>query len=46
VIPSDKKWYRDLAVSEIVADTLEEMDPKLPRVKLDEKRLRARLLAS
>ena len=46
VIPADNKWYRDLAVSEIVADTLEEMDPKLPRVKLDVKGLRTRLLAS
>jgi PPK2 family polyphosphate:nucleotide phosphotransferase len=46
VIPADNKWYRDLAVSEIVAETLEEMDPKLPRVKLDVKRLRSRLIAS
>ena len=43
VIPSDRKWYRDLAVSEIVLDTLEQMDPRLPKAKLDLKRLRARL---
>jgi PPK2 family polyphosphate:nucleotide phosphotransferase len=43
VIPADHKWYRDLAVSEIVADTLEEMDPKPGRVRLDVARLCARL---
>jgi PPK2 family polyphosphate:nucleotide phosphotransferase len=43
VIPSDRKWYRDLAVSEIVVDALEQMNPQLPKVKLDLKRLRARL---
>jgi polyphosphate kinase 2 (PPK2 family) len=43
VIPSDRKWYRDLAVSEIVVDALEQMNPRLPKVKLDLKRLRARL---
>ena len=45
-VPADHKWYRDLAVSEIVADTLEEMRPEMPRVKLDVKRLRARLKSS
>jgi polyphosphate kinase 2 (PPK2 family) len=43
VIPSDRKWYRDLAVSEIVVDTLEQMNPQLPKAKLELKRLRARL---
>jgi PPK2 family polyphosphate:nucleotide phosphotransferase len=43
VIPADRKWYRDLAVSEIVADTLDEMNPKVPRTKLNVKRLSARL---
>ena len=43
IIPADHKWYRDLAVSEIIAETLEEMDPKVPRVALNVKRLRARL---
>ena len=44
VIPADRKWYRDLAVSEIVADVLDKMDPKLPKAKLDVKGLRARLM--
>jgi len=43
VIPSDRKWYRDLAVSEIVVHTLEQMNPQLPKAKLELKRLRARL---
>ncbi|MBI3745817.1 MAG: hypothetical protein HY264_04715 [Chloroflexi bacterium] len=30
VIPSDHNWFRNLAVAEIVADTLEEMDPQYP----------------
>jgi polyphosphate kinase 2 (PPK2 family) len=35
VIPSDHKWFRNLAISEIVADTLEDMDLKLPPTKVD-----------
>ena len=43
IVPADHKWYRDLAVSEIIAEALEEMDPKVPTVTLNVKRLRARL---
>ena len=35
VIPSDHKWFRNLAISEIVADTLEDMDLKLPPTQVD-----------
>lgn len=35
VIPSNHKWFRNLAISAIVADTLEEMDLKLPPVEVD-----------
>ncbi|MFZ0886838.1 MAG: polyphosphate kinase 2 family protein [Candidatus Binataceae bacterium] len=35
VIPSDHKWFRNLAVSEILADTLEEMGLKLPPAQVD-----------
>jgi hypothetical protein len=35
VIPSDHKWFRDLAISEILADTLEAMDLKLPPAQVD-----------
>lgn len=30
VIPADKKWFRDLAIADIVADTLADMDPQYP----------------
>ncbi len=30
VIPANRKWFRNLAVSEILADTLEELDPHYP----------------
>jgi PPK2 family polyphosphate:nucleotide phosphotransferase len=35
VIPSDRKWFRNLAVSEIVAEALEAMDPKIPPADFD-----------
>jgi PPK2 family polyphosphate:nucleotide phosphotransferase len=30
VIPSDRKWFRDLAIADIVADALEALDPQYP----------------
>jgi PPK2 family polyphosphate:nucleotide phosphotransferase len=30
VIPADRKWFRDLAIADIVADTLDDMDPQYP----------------
>ena len=30
VIPSNKKWFRNLAVTDILADTLDELDPRYP----------------
>lgn len=35
VIPSDKKWARDAAVASIVRSTLEDMDPRYPKVAWD-----------
>lgn len=35
VIPSDHKWFRNLAISEILADTLEDMELKLPPAQVD-----------
>jgi PPK2 family polyphosphate:nucleotide phosphotransferase len=35
VIPSNHKWFRNLAISEIVADTLKDMDLKLPPPQVD-----------
>ena len=37
VIPANKKWYRNLAVSEIITETMEAMDLKYPEGDLDAK---------
>ena len=46
VIPANRKWYRDVAVSDIIVETLAEMNPHPKAVKLDVKSLRARLARS
>jgi PPK2 family polyphosphate:nucleotide phosphotransferase len=43
VVPSDDKDYRNWAISELLRETLEELDPKYPRPELDVESLRARL---
>ncbi|MBO7704011.1 MAG: hypothetical protein J6S26_06180 [Solobacterium sp.] len=35
VVPADHKWYMRYVVSEIILDTLKEMDPKYPEVTKD-----------
>jgi PPK2 family polyphosphate:nucleotide phosphotransferase len=35
VIPSNHKWFRNLAVSQIIADTLADMHPKWPEPSVD-----------
>jgi PPK2 family polyphosphate:nucleotide phosphotransferase len=40
VIPSNHKWFRNLAVSAIVADTLEDMKLKLPPTQVDIAKIR------
>lgn len=30
VIPANKKWYRDLVIARVIADTLEAMNPQFP----------------
>jgi PPK2 family polyphosphate:nucleotide phosphotransferase len=35
VIPSNRKWFRNLAVTEILADTLDELDPRYPEPEED-----------
>jgi len=45
VIPADNKAYRNWAVSKILRETLEEMNPKFPRPKLNIARLLKRLKA-
>jgi PPK2 family polyphosphate:nucleotide phosphotransferase len=43
VIPANDKAYRDWAVSKILSETLEELDPQYPHPKLDIPRLVKRL---
>lgn len=40
VIPSNEKWFRNLAVSQIVADTLADMKLKLPKPTVDLDKIR------
>jgi PPK2 family polyphosphate:nucleotide phosphotransferase len=35
VIPANKKWFRNLAVSQIIVETLQKMDPQLPKPSID-----------
>ncbi|MGH9733137.1 MAG: polyphosphate kinase 2 family protein [Candidatus Acidiferrales bacterium] len=40
IIPANKKWFRNLAVSHIIAETLEDMDPKFPPPTVDISKLK------
>ena len=46
VIPSNHKWFRDLAISQIVADTLDEMGLKLPPAQVDINEIRRKYHAA
>jgi PPK2 family polyphosphate:nucleotide phosphotransferase len=47
VVPGDRKWYRNWAVSRLVLEALRDVDPQWPeRPDLDIPALKARLLAS
>jgi len=35
IIPSNHKWFRNLAVSQIIADTMDEMGLKLPPTRVN-----------
>ncbi|MEC4985198.1 MAG: polyphosphate kinase 2 family protein [Oscillatoria sp. PMC 1068.18] len=35
VIPANKKWYRNLVIARILADTLEKMNPEFPKPEMD-----------
>ncbi len=41
VIPSDRKWFRNLAISHIIAKTLDGLDMKLPAPSVDIEKIRA-----
>lgn len=40
IIPSNNKWFRNLAVAKIIADTLEDMDPRYPPAHVDLAKIR------
>jgi PPK2 family polyphosphate:nucleotide phosphotransferase len=43
VIPANKKWFRNLAVSHIIVETLEEMKLKFPAPTIDLKKLKQKV---
>lgn len=42
IIPANKKWFRDLAVSQIIVETLERMNPKFPKPAFDLSKLKVK----
>lgn len=40
IIPANKKWMRNLAVSQILLETFERLNPKFPRPRIDPKTIR------
>ena len=46
VIPADRKWHRDWLLTQLVAETLREMDPQYPATTFDVAAETARVLAS
>jgi PPK2 family polyphosphate:nucleotide phosphotransferase len=40
IIPSNTKWFRNVAVAKIIADTLDEMNPKYPPAHVDIEKIR------
>lgn len=37
VIPAEHRWFRDLVISRLLVDTLEDMDPRFPEPEFDPK---------
>ena len=46
VVPSDRKWFRDLVIAKIIADTLEDMNLKIPAAKIDLEAIRRKYHAA
>ncbi|CAN5250981.1 polyphosphate kinase 2 family protein [soil metagenome] len=46
VVPSDRKWYRNWAVAQLLIETLTELDPTYPRMRFDVDVQRRRLRAT
>ena len=43
VVPSDRKWYRNWAIGQLLLETLTEMDPQFPEIDYDVAEQRRRL---
>ena len=46
VIPADRKWHRDWLLTQLVAETLREMNPQYPTTSFDVAAEQARVMAS
>jgi PPK2 family polyphosphate:nucleotide phosphotransferase len=46
VIPANHKWFRNLAISRIIVDTMEDMNLKLPPTRVDLAQIRAKYHAA
>ena len=44
VVPADKKWYRNLAVGNLLLETLRRLDPQWPEADFDVEAEKQRLL--
>jgi len=40
IVPADRKWYRNLAISQVLVETLEEMNPQFPKPTFDPKKIK------
>jgi PPK2 family polyphosphate:nucleotide phosphotransferase len=40
IVPADRKWYRNLAISQILVETLRQLDLELPRLAIDPEKIR------
>ncbi|PWK74971.1 PPK2 family polyphosphate:nucleotide phosphotransferase [Streptomyces sp. CG 926] len=45
VVPADRKWYRNWAISTLLREHLEDIDPQYPKAEFDVEECRRRLLA-
>jgi PPK2 family polyphosphate:nucleotide phosphotransferase len=45
VVPADRKWYRNWAISRLLVEQLQDMDPQWPRADFDVDAARKRLLS-
>jgi hypothetical protein len=46
VIPANRKWFRDLAISQIIADTLASLGMSFPKPTIDTAEIRGKYHAA